>query len=125
MAMSGLIQEATNLPGINPKFRYGRMSLFRARSDAALKRSKSFTDTRSRIKSFPETGSILEEMVFTGWYLSRFGGCAIDVLHCASHYIFITHTLKHQITVSKNKLWENFIISMDQFCVQCVVICIE
>ena len=57
LGMAGLIQEGPNLPSVNPKYKYGRISLMRARSDAALRRSKSFTDTRLRLKSCPEPGS--------------------------------------------------------------------
>ena len=48
---TGLIQEGVDLPGINPKYKYG---LLRTQSDALLKRSQSFNDqsvARSRLQS--------------------------------------------------------------------------
>jgi len=40
---AGLIQEAVNLPSVNPKYKFG---LLRSRSDATIKRSVAFKNVR-------------------------------------------------------------------------------
>ncbi len=52
-----LVQEAADLPGINPRYKHG---ILRTKSDVAIKRSKSFAETKeavARPRVLSETGT--------------------------------------------------------------------